>query len=175
MAGNTEKNRKRDIRSFLEKIVVNAGVGRLGQQPNFEEKGLVQIVRDMGLLAGQKPYVRGAKKSIAGFKVREGQPVGLAITLRREKLVDFFERFITIVLPRVRDFSGLELTSIDSHGILNVGIREQQVFPEITPEQSPISFSLGVNIVPKRRDRKKAIETYRALGVPLKVEGVKRS
>ena len=159
---------KKDIRGFLEKIVVNAGVGRLSQTPNFEEKALVQVTRDLAAITGQKPQVRRAKKSIAGFKIREGQIVGVRVTLRRDKMVDFFERLITIVLPRVRDFNGLDIKNIDKNGVLNLGIRDQLVFPEISPEQSPISFSLGVNIVPRSRDHALALETLRKFGVPLK-------
>jgi large subunit ribosomal protein L5 len=156
------------IRAFLEKVVIDAGVGRLGQQPDFEEKGLPQVMKDIASITGQKPQVRRAKKSIAGFKLREGQIVGLRVTLRRGKMVDFFERLITIVLPRVRDFNGLENKAVDHGGTLNVGIREQLVFPEVAPEESPITFSLGVNIVPKKKDRAKAIESLEKLGVPLK-------
>ena len=163
-----ENNKRKEIRTFLEKVVVDAGVGRLSQQPNFEEKALPQIVRDIASITGQKPQVRRAKKSIAGFKIREGQIVGLRATLRRAKMVDFFERLITIVLPRVRDFNGLELSAIDKGGTLNVGIREQLVFPEITPESSPVAFSLGVSVVPKIRDRKTAEEEWKKLGVPMK-------
>lgn len=162
------------IRKFLDKIVIDAGVGRLGQQPNFEEKGLPQVMRDLASVTGQKPQTRAAKKSIAGFKLREGQIVGLRITLRREKMVDFFERLITIVLPRVRDFNGLEHSAIDHGGTLNVGVRDQLVFPEITPEQSPISFSIGVSIVPKVKNRKVAEEMYKTFGVPMKKEATNK-
>ena len=157
-----------EISKFLEKIVINAGVGRLSQQPNFEQKILVQVIHDISAIAGQKPEIRKAKKSIAGFKTREGQIVGLKITLRRRKMVDFFERMITMVLPRVRDFRGLDHGFIDDFGTLNVGFPEQMVFPEINPEESPVSFSLGVNIVPKKKNREMALNEYRRLGVPLK-------
>ncbi len=160
--------RKKEIRGFLEKIVVDAGVGRLSQTPNFEEKALAQVMRDLAAITGQKAEIRRAKKSIAGFKIREGQIVGLRVTLRRGKMVDFFERLITIVLPRVRDFNGIDLGNIDKGGTLNFGIREQAVFPEIVPEQSPANFSLGMNIVPRLRNRAKALEQFRKLGVPLK-------
>ncbi len=160
--------RNKDIRNFLEKVVINAGVGRASQQPNFEEKALAQITRDLAALAGQKPEVCRSRKSIAGFKIREGQIIGLKATLRKRKMLDFFERLITIVLPRVRDFSGIALSAIDEKGVLNIGFREQFVFPEINPEESPFTFSLGVNIVPRKRNRDAAIETYRRLGVPLK-------
>ncbi len=159
---------RKEARKFLEKIVVDAGVGRLGQTPGFEEKALVQVMRDLGLVTGQKPEVRRAKKSIAGFKLREGQIVGLRVTLRRDKMVDFFERLITIVLPRVRDFNGLDLKNVDEGGVLNLGIRDHFVFPEVVPEQSPVSFSLGIAIVPRKRDRAATIAAFRAQGVPFK-------
>lgn len=165
MAHKTTKT-ENDIRNFAEKIVVNAGVGRLTQQTGFEEKVLPQIERDLAALAGQKAQVTRARKSIAAFKLREGQIVGLRLTLRDKKMVDFFERLVRIVLPRVHDFRGLELSSVDKGGTLNIGFKEQGVFPEINPEESPIAFSLGVNIVPKRKNREKAVEKYRALGVP---------
>jgi large subunit ribosomal protein L5 len=142
-----------EIRAFLEKIVIDAGVGRLSQQANFEDKILPQIMTDIGLITGQRPQVRKAKKSIAGFKVREGQVVGLKVTLRREKMVDFFERLITIVLPRVRDFVGLDEKNVDAGGTLNLGVKEQGVFPEISLEQSPVTFSIGVSMVPKKKNR----------------------
>lgn len=166
----SENNRGVEARKALEKIVVNAGVGRAGQQPGFEEKGLVQIMRDVELLAGQHPQVRRSKKSIAGFKMREGQIVGVRVTLRGGKMVDFFERLVRIVLPRVHDFRGVDLGSVDAGGTLNIGFREQFVFPEVDPEESPLTFSLGVNLVPRRRSREAAILAYRAMGVPLTTE-----
>lgn len=160
----------KDPKFFFEKIVINAGIGRLSSQPGFEEKILPQISRDLEAITGQKPKVCKARKSIAGFKIRENQIIGLQITLRRAKMVDFFERLIRIVLPRVRDFSGISPKSIDQKGTLNVGIKEQFVFPEINPDQSQLTFPLGINLVPKERilDTEKAVEAYRALGVPLK-------
>ncbi|MEY4731900.1 MAG: hypothetical protein RL681_846 [Candidatus Parcubacteria bacterium] len=160
--------RTKAIRAFLEKIVVNAGVGRASQTPNFEEKILLQIMRDFALITGQKPRVNRAKKSIAGFKVREGQIVGLHATLRGANLVDFFERFHRIVLPRVRDFGGVDVEHIDEHGTLNVGFREHVTFPEVNPEESPFIFPLGVSMVPRKRNRAAAIEQFRVLGIPFK-------
>lgn len=163
-----ESHTSADPRGFLEKIVINAGVGRLSQQPNFEEKTLNQIKKDLALLAGQQPHVRRARKSIAGFKIRQGQIVGLRITLRGKKMVDFFNRFIMIVLPRVRDFRGIDLKSVDEGGVLNVGLKEQFAFPEINPEHSPIIFPLGVSLVPRHKNREAALATYRRFHVPLK-------
>ena len=167
---NTSSTRD-EIRAFVEKIVIDAGLGRASQQPNFEDKILVQVQRDLAVMTGQKPQTRAAFKSIAGFKIREGQIVGVKVTLRRARMVDFFERLIRIVLPRVRDFRGLELANVDRGGVLNVGIKEHAVFSEILPEQSPHVFSLGISIVPKKKDRESALEIYRHLGVPLKKEG----
>ena len=167
MAEKTNTNRKA-IRAYLEKVVLDAGVGRLAQQPSFEEKILPQVMRDIAAITGQQPQIRRAKESIAGFKLREGGIVGLRVTLRREKMVDFFERLITIVLPRVRDFVGLEHSAIDQGGTLNVGIRDHYVFPEISPENSPVSFSIGVSVVPKKKNHDVSVEKFREFGVPMK-------
>lgn len=163
-----EQSKNNDPGRFLEKAVINAGVGRASQQPNFEDKTLPQILKDVSLVAGQRPQVRRARKSIAGFKIREGQIVGLRATLRGRKMIDFFERLITIVLPRVRDFGGLDPRTVDQGGALSIGFREQYVFPEIVPEESPFSFSLEVTLVPRRKKRDAALDAYRKLGVPFK-------
>src|ERR1700722_5919147 len=167
-AGKNENKRRKEMRALLEKVVVDAGVGRLSQTANFEDKTLLQVSRDLAAMTGQKAQIRRAKKSIAGFKIREGQIVGLRVTLRKEKAVDFFERLVTIVLPRVRDFNGLELSNVDHGGTLNLGVREHLVFPEITPENSPVTFSIGVSVVPKKKDHEKSMEEFKKLGVPLK-------
>ncbi|MBI5220735.1 MAG: 50S ribosomal protein L5 [Candidatus Liptonbacteria bacterium] len=171
MTTHKTKEIKKDIgatRAFLEKIVINAGVGRASQISGFEEKIMPQIIRDIGILAGQRPQVRRSRKSIAGFKMREGQIVGIRVTLRGQRMVDFFERLIRIVLPRVRDFNGIPLSGVDDGGALNIGLREQYVFSEISPEESPFSFAFQINVVPRRKDRASALATYRNWGVPLK-------
>ena len=165
-----QKELNKKVKDFLEKIVINVGLGRASQQPNFEEKMLVQVMGDIAAISGQKPQVRQAHKSIAGFKIREGQTVGARSTLRGRRMVDFFERLITIVMPRVRDFTGITLTSVDEGGNLNIGFKEQYVFSEIIPEHSPVTFSLQVTIVPNVKNREAAMAAYRAFGVPLKKE-----
>lgn len=162
--------REKQIARAIEKVVVNTGVGKAGQQAQFQEKTLPQITKDVAALAGQRPHVRSAKKAIAGFRLREGQVVGLRATLRGGKMVDFFERLVTIVLPRTHDFRGIAHTSIDEGGALHIGFREQFVFPEINPEESTVSFSLGINIVPKVKvkDREKSVAMYQALGIQFK-------
>ncbi len=156
------------IRASFEKIVVNAGIGRLSQLPQFTEKVLPEIIRDISLITGQKPSPRASRKSIAGFKIREGQVIGLKVTLRKKRMEDFFRRMVWVALPRVKDFRGLNPRVIDQGGTLNIGFRDQYVFPEIDPEESPRSFAFEVTVVPKGRDREAAIARYRALGVPLR-------
>jgi len=157
------KNKK-----VIEKIVINVGVGRLSQQPNFEDKVLPELMKEMALIAGQKPAITKAKKSISGFKVREGQTVGLKVTLRYQRMSDFLERLIKIVFPRLRDFRGIDLKNIDSNGNLTVGLREQTVFPEINPEISKVDFGLEISVVSNAKNKEEAVALYRSLGIPLK-------
>jgi len=152
----------------LEKIVVNAGIGRLSQQANFEEKILPEIMKEMSLITGQKPQITTAKKSIAGFKIRQGQIIGLKTTLRRQRMYDFLERLINIALPRLRDFKGIPLKNIDDKGNLSIGFKEQMIFPEINPETSKFDFGLEVTIVSNAKTKEEAIKLYRLLGIPLK-------
>lgn len=152
----------------IKKIVVNVGVGRASQQANFEEKFLPELMKEVSLITGQKPAIAKAKKSIAGFKVRQGQIVGLKVTLRRRRMFDFLERLIKIVFPRLRDFRGITLTNVDSGGNLTIGLKEQTVFPEINPEVSKVDFGLEISIVSSAKNREEAIGFYRQLGLPLK-------
>ncbi|MFA6365096.1 MAG: 50S ribosomal protein L5 [Candidatus Paceibacterota bacterium] len=151
----------------LLKIVVNAGVGKLRSMQQFDDKVLPEIQKEIAIITGQKPAERKAKKSIATFKVREGEVVGLQVTLRKQRMHDFFTKVVNIVLPRVKDFRGLVLSNVDHDGNLNFGFRDQLVFPEINPEKSKVAFGIQVTVVPKIRDREKAIALYRSLGVPL--------
>lgn len=152
----------------LDKIVVNIGVGKLRNLQNFDEKILPEIMKEAALITGQKGSVRPARKAIASFKTRVGDIVGLQITLRGKRMNDFLTRINNIVFPRVRDFRGVDLKNIDPNGNLNIGFKEQFVFPEINIEKSKINFGLQVTLVPYIKNRIKAIELYRGLGVPLK-------
>ncbi|MBI5401536.1 50S ribosomal protein L5, partial [Candidatus Wolfebacteria bacterium] len=120
----------------LEKIVVNLGVGRMSQQQNFSDKILPELIKDFAFITGQKPKSAPAKKSIAGFKIRQGQIVGLVATLRGNRAHDFMDKLIKIVFPRVRDFRGVDLKNVDKNGILSIGFKEHVVFPEISSETS---------------------------------------
>ncbi|MEK7464278.1 MAG: 50S ribosomal protein L5 [Patescibacteria group bacterium] len=156
------------IRKNFDKIVVNVGVGKMRSQGGFDEKVLPLIMKELSEITGQKPSPRPAKKSIAGFKTREGEVLGLKVSLREKRMADFFLRIINFVLPRVKDFRGLELSNVDQNGNLNIGIREQFVFPEISAEKSKVNFGIQITVVPNNKDRDKAIDLYRSIGVPLK-------
>ncbi len=153
----------------LEKVVVNAGIGKLSNQPGFTDKLMPDLMRDFGLITGQKPKTAPAKKSISGFKLREGTVVGLTATLRGKRMADFLNRFVKVVLPRIRDFRGINLSSVDGQGNLSIGIRESVVFPEVNPEISKASFGVQVTVVPRNiKSKEDAMALYRAIGLPLK-------
>ncbi len=124
----------------IEKITLNMGVG----EAVADKKVMEHAVGDLTKIAGQKPVVTVARKSIAGFKIRDGYPIGCKVTLRREKMYEFLDRLITIALPRVRDFRGINGKSFDGRGNFNMGVREQIIFPEI--EYDKIDTLRGLNI-----------------------------
>jgi len=111
----------------IEKITLNMGVG----EAVTDKKSMENAVNDMTLIAGQKPVVTVARKSVAGFKIREGYPIGCKVTLRGERMWDFFEKLVNVAIPRVRDFRGLSAKSFDGRGNYSMGVREQIIFPEI--------------------------------------------
>jgi large subunit ribosomal protein L5 len=115
----------------IEKITLNMGVGEATQ----DKKKVTQAAEEMELIAGQKPVITKAKKSIAQFKLREGMPIGAKVTLRRERMYEFLDRLITIAMPRIRDFRGLNPKSFDGRGNYAMGMKEQLVFPEINYDQ----------------------------------------
>ena len=162
------KNKDNNFKHKLDKIVVNTGIGRLSQAPSFEEKILPEVTRELAMITGQKPAPRPAKQSVAGFKLRQGAIIGLKVTLRGKRMMEFLNRLNAVVLPRLRDFRGLHLKSVNQKGDLSIGLREQVVFPEISPEQSKVNFGVEITIVPRIKSREEAVELYRALGVPLK-------
>ncbi|MEK7636018.1 MAG: 50S ribosomal protein L5 [Patescibacteria group bacterium] len=154
----------------IEKIVVNVGIGRLSQQPNFD-KNLEFILNDIALITGQKPALTSAKKSIAGFKIRAGQTIGLKITLRRLKMYDFIQRLINIVLPRMKDFRGISVNNVDESGNLNIGIKEHIIFPEISADTIKFDFGFQISIVSNAKTKEEAIELYKLLRIPFKKHG----
>ncbi len=152
----------------IVKVAINVGIGRLSQQANFEQNFLPEIAKELSLIIGQKPKNTKARISIAAFKLRKGQTIGLAITLRAQRMYDFLEKLIKIALPRLRDFRGLDLRLIDKQGNLNIGLKDHLIFPEINPEDSKVDFGMEISIVVNSRNREEAVELYRLLGIPLK-------
>lgn len=157
------------IAPHLEKAVLNSGFGRQSAQPQFIEKTLPHVIEELGLIAGQKPAIRPARKSIAGFKIREGLAVGAKATLRGKRMRQFLAKLMTVVLPRIRDFRGIDPKNVDARGNLNIGIRDHHVFPEINPEASKVNFGVEITMVGRGfKSRDEAIARYRASGVPFK-------
>ncbi len=152
----------------IQKIVVNVGTGRMSQQANFTDKLLPAVVSELTAITGQKPRTNPSKKSIAGFKMREGTVVGVSVTLRGARMYDFLDKMNKIVFPRVRDFKGLETKGIDAAGNFTVGFKEHTVFPEINAENSKADFGVQVTVVTNIGDREEAAELYRLMGIPLK-------
>jgi len=149
----------------VEKVVINTGIGRIIK----DEKAVERIERDLAILAGQKPVFRKAKKSISSFKIRQGVPVGLSVTIRGKRMYDFIDRLISLALPMSKDFRGIEIRNFDAKGNLNLGIREQNIFPEITYESLKDIFSLQVTVVVKNtKGREQGIQLMRLLGFPIK-------
>jgi large subunit ribosomal protein L5 len=150
----------------LDKIVLNMGVGEATQ----DKKKVDQAAQEMELIAGQKPVVTKAKKSIAQFKLREGMPIGVKVTLRRERMYEFLDRFITIALPRVRDFRGLNPKSFDGRGNYACGLKEQLVFPEISYDRIDKIRGMDVIVTTTARTDDEARELLRLFGFPFPPE-----
>ncbi len=146
----------------VTKVVVSTGVGAIK-----DKKRLDMIVDRLRKITGQQPALRGAKKSIATFKIRTGDPAGYQITLRGARMQSFLSKFINIVLPRVKDFRGIKQSAIDEMGNITIGLREHTVFPETSDEESKDIFGLAVTITTSAKNRKEAESFLRHLGLPL--------
>jgi large subunit ribosomal protein L5 len=151
----------------LLKVTLNMGVGDAKQ----DSKVLDAASEQLGTIAGQKPNVRRARKSIAQFKVREGMPVGLSVTLRRERAYEFLDRLMSVAIPRIRDFRGLRPTSFDGRGNYSVGIREQIIFPEIDYDAIDQVRGLDVTITTSAASDAEAYALLEAFGMPFSREG----
>jgi len=148
----------------ITKITLNMGVGEaLG-----DKKALESAVADMTLIAGQKPVVTKARKSIAGFKVREGWPIGCKVTLRSERMYEFLERLISIAIPRIRDFRGISPKSFDGRGNFAMGVTEQIIFPEIDYDKVDALRGLDITITTTARNDDEGRALLRAFSFPLK-------
>jgi large subunit ribosomal protein L5 len=148
----------------LTKVVVSMGVGAATQEP----KALETAMGELATISGQQPTIRRAKRSIAQFRVRQGNPVGCAVTLRGRRMWEFMDRLISIALPRIRDFRGLSPEAVDGHGNYSLGLREQTVFPEINMDHVTRVQGMNITIVTTAESDEEALALLRGLGFPLR-------
>ena len=161
-----EKFGRKNVNSLprLDKIVLNMGVGSATQ----DKKDLADASEAMGLIAGQKPVITKARKSIAGFKLREGQAIGCKVTLRGDRMYEFMDRLFTLVLPRVRDFRGVSSKAFDGNGNYSLGLNEYLVFPELNPDKFVRSQGMNIVFVTTAENNDEGRELLRAFGMPFK-------
>ena len=150
----------------IEKITLNMGVGEGSQ----DKKKVQTAAEEMALIAGQKPVITKAKKSIAQFKLREGMPIGCKVTLRRERMYEFLDRLITIAMPRIRDFRGLNPKSFDGRGNYAMGLKEQIIFPEINYDQIEKVRGMDIIVTTTAKTDEEARELLRLFGFPFPAE-----
>ncbi len=148
----------------LEKIVINVGVG----EATSNEKALEDAVKDLTTISGQKPIITKAKKSIATFKVREGQSIGCKVTLRGTRMYEFLDKLVSISLPRVRDFRGVSKNAFDGHGNYTLGIKEQLIFPEIDYDKVSKIRGMDIVIVTTANTDEEAYALLKEIGMPFK-------
>ena len=148
----------------ITKITLNMGVG----EAVADKKVIEHATRDMALIAGQKPVVTRARKSVAGFKIREGWPIGCKVTLRRERMYDFLERLVKIAIPRIRDFRGLNPRSFDGRGNYSMGVREQIIFPEIDYDKIDAVRGMDITITTSAETDEEARALLKAFNFPLR-------
>lgn len=148
----------------LEKIIINMGVGEATQN----SKLIDAAVADLTIIAGQKPVIKKAKKSEAGFKLREDMPIGTKVTLRKERMYDFLDRLVNVVLPRVRDFEGVSAKAFDGRGNYSLGLRDQLVFPEIEFDKVDKLLGMSITIVSSAKTDEEGRALLKAFGMPFK-------
>ena len=148
----------------LEKITLNMGLGEAVQNVKI----LDSAVEELSLIAGQKAVITRAKRSIAAFKLREGMPIGVTVTLRRNRMMDFFDKLVNIALPRVRDFRGVSGKAFDGRGNYSLGIREQIIFPEINLDKIDKVKGLNISIVTTAKNDEEGKELLRLMGMPFR-------
>ena len=150
----------------LEKIVINVGVGEAIKQP----KALDSVVEELAIITGQQPVRKKAKKSIANFGLRQGQEIGAAVTLRGARMWEFLDRFITIAIPRIRDFRGLGTKSFDGRGNYSLGVKEQMIFPEINYDSIESIHGMDITFVTSTNRDDEAFALLRELGMPFRTD-----
>jgi large subunit ribosomal protein L5 len=150
----------------LKKVVINMGVNDAKE----DIKSMDHASLELGAIAGQKPQVRRAKKSISNFKLRQGMPIGLRVTLRGVRMYEFLDRFINTAIPRIRDFRGLDPKAFDGRGNYNLGLNEQHIFPEVDMDKSPKLRGFNITIVTNAGEDAKAREMLALFGMPFKAD-----
>lgn len=148
----------------LEKICINQGIG----DAVSDKKLIATAIEELSVIAGQKAIPTRARKSIAGFKLKEGMPIGVTVTLRGNKMYEFLDRLITIALPRVRDFRGISTKGFDGRGNYNLGIKEQIIFPEISIDKISKLAGMNITLVTSTKNNQEAYQLLQALGMPFK-------
>jgi len=148
----------------LDKVIVNIGVGEAKENIKALDTATIEI----SAVTGQKPRVCRAKQSVSNFKIRQGMPIGLKVTLRGDRMYEFFDRLVNIAIPRIRDFHGVEPNSFDGHGNYNLGINEQYIFPEVNAEKSDHARGMNITIVTTTNNNDQAKELLGLMGMPFK-------
>jgi len=148
----------------VEKVVVNVGLGTILRNG---DEDLKNILGDIEGIVGQKPVITKSRKAVAGFKIREGVPVGAMVTLRGERMYEFMDRLVNVVLPQVRDFRGVKRKAFDGKGNYNIGLKEQIVFPEITRDNIKTIFGMEVSIITSAKTNDEGYELLKRLGFPI--------
>jgi len=154
----------------IEKVVLNTGFGReaAGQSGEEQKKLQQSVLGDLSLIAGQKAVLTRAKKAISTFKIRQGMAIGAKVTMRGQKMNDFIEKLIHVVLPRSRDFRGIEPDSVDEGGNLTIAIKEHIAFPEISPEKAKRIFGLEIIVSTDAKSKEEGLQLLKLLGFPIK-------
>ncbi len=148
----------------LKKICLNMGLGEAVQNPKIID----QAVEELAMISGQRPSIRRARKSIAAFKLREGMPIGVMVTLRKDRMYDFFTRLINVALPRVRDFRGVPTKGFDGRGNYTMGISDHTIFPEVDPNKVEKIKGMNITFVTTAETDEEAFELLKLLGMPFK-------
>ncbi len=151
----------------LKKVVVNTGTGTAMKKDKNRNEA---IAGRLSKITGQKPAMRGAKQSISSFKIRQGDPIGIMVTLRGDRMYAFLEKLLNVALPRTKDFRGINRTAVDNIGNLTIGIKEHTIFPETADEDIRDVFGLAITVVSTAKNKKEGMAFFEALGVPFKKE-----
>lgn len=150
--------------------IIQIGIGKLiANHPDQENKIIEDASYVLAMITGQKPKIVRAKKAIAGFKLKKGMPVAVLVTLRKKRLYDFIQRFITYALPRVKDFYGLKKNNFDNKGNINLGLKEINIFPEAVSDKIKYSFGFSINLIGSGKNKEENMNLWKELGFPINI------